>query len=76
MILLPIAIGAVVGFISSSFLKKERNKLQTQLLLVLFILIAGSIGIYINQVVLAEPMINFMLIGMAFSAVFANLVST
>lgn len=75
MILLPMAIGSVVGYLSSLFLKKERSKIQTQLLLVSFILIAGSVGIYINQQVLGAEMINFMLIGMAFSAVFANLVS-
>lgn len=75
MILLPMAIGAIVGYLSSFFLKKEKSKIQTQLLLVLFILIAGSVGIYINQQVLGAEMINFMLIGMAFSAVFANLVS-
>lgn len=75
MIVLPMLIGALIGFIASLFLKKERSKLQTQMILVLFILIAGTIGIYINQTILSEPMINFMLIGMAFSAVFANLVS-
>lgn len=75
MIVLPMLVGALIGFIASVFLKKERSKLQTQMILVLFILIAGTIGIYINQTILSEPMINFMLIGMAFSAVFANLVS-
>lgn len=49
MILLPMAIGAVVGYLSGFILKKERTKIQTQLLL---ILIAGSIDIYINQQVL------------------------
>lgn len=49
MIVLPMAIGAVVGYLSGFILKKERTKIQTQLLL---ILIAGSIDIYINQQVL------------------------
>ncbi|MEG0293804.1 cation:proton antiporter [Enterococcus sp.] len=75
MIVLPVIIGAIVGYISSFLLKQEMSKIKTQMILVFFIVIAGSVGIYINQELLSEPMINFMLIGMAFSAVFANLVS-
>lgn len=74
-VLLPLIIGAFVGFFAGLVLKKERNQTQTLLLLIGMILLASIVGFFFNNVVLPSPVLNFMLIGMAFSAVFSNMVS-
>ncbi|NLJ57577.1 MAG: potassium transporter [Tissierellia bacterium] len=75
MILLPIAIGIAVGFVGGIILKKERLGNTSLIITLLLILLASSVGFVFNNLILAEPVINFMLIGMAFSATFANMVS-
>ena len=71
-VILPLVIGIVVGLLAGVILKKERNTLG---LLVFTILIASGVGFFFNNVVMPRPVLNFMLIGMAFSATFANIVS-
>lgn len=74
-VLLPLIIGAVCGFISSFLLKKEMNDKMTFLSMIITILITSLVGFYFNNQVMPKPILNFMLIGMSFSAVFANCVS-
>ncbi len=74
-VLLPLIIGAIVGVFAGFLLKKECNNGQTLLRLIIMIFIASIIGFFFNNIVLPSPVLNFMLIGMAFSAVFANMVS-
>lgn len=74
-ILLPLVIGVVSGLCSGIFLKKERAPMPTILILCLSILLASCIGFIFNYCVLPKPALNFMLIGMAFSATFSNMVS-
>jgi len=75
MILLPIAIGLAVGLVGGIVLKKERSKNTTLMITVILILLVSSVGFVFNNLILAQPVLNFMLIGMAFSATFANMVS-
>lgn len=75
MILLPIAIGVVVGLVGGIILKKERSRNTTLMIMVILILLVSSVGFVFNNLILAEPVLNFMLIGMAFSTTFANMVS-
>jgi Kef-type K+ transport system membrane component KefB len=74
-VLLPLIIGAGVGVIAGLLLKKQRGKGATVALLVLTLLIASVVGFYFNEFVMPKPVLNFMLIGMAFSAAFSNMVS-
>ena len=74
-VLLPSIIGAVVGMFAGLLLKKERNKIETLIVLISTILIASAIGLFFNNYVMPKPVLNFMLIGMAFSAAFSNMVS-
>lgn len=74
-VLLPLIIGAVVGMFAGLLLKKERNKIETLIVLISTILIASAIGLFFNNCVMPKPVLNFMLIGMAFSAAFSNMVS-
>lgn len=74
-VLLPLFIGVVTGFITGFILKKQKEKKSNIAILLIAILITSGIGFLFNYVVLPSPVLNFMLIGMAFSATFANIIS-
>lgn len=71
-VLMPLAIGVVAGLLAGVLLKKERNTPATLALLCVTILIASGIGFVCNTWM---PGLNFMLIGMAFSATFSNMMT-
>lgn len=73
-VLLPLVIGVVTGLVAGVVLKKERNTPTTLLLLGSTILLASAVGFLCNGL-LPRPVLNFMLIGMAFSATFSNMIS-
>ena len=75
MILLPIAFGILFGLVSGVILKKKTSQAVTLLTAIALIVLLGGLGLFVDQVVLAEPVLNYMLIGMAFAATFANMVS-
>lgn len=72
-VVLPLIIGIVTGLLAGVMLRKERNKRQTLILLFLNILITSAVGFFFNMVVMPKPVLNFMLMGMAFSATFSNM---
>lgn len=74
-VILPLLIGAVIGTVAGFLLRKERKKAPTRLLLIGTLLIAAAVGFFFNTYVMPKPVLNFMLIGMAFSAAFSNIVS-
>ena len=74
-VLLPLLIGVVTGLAAGVVLKKERSKPVTLALLMVMILATSAVGFIFNTWVLPRPVLNFMLIGMAFSATFSNMVS-
>jgi len=69
-----LVIGVVTGLLAGVVLKKERGTPLTLALLCAAILIASGVGFLCNSL-LPSPVLNFMLIGMAFSATFSNMVS-
>ena len=75
-VLLPLAIGAVVVIPAGFVLRKERKKEPTLVILCFFILVTAALGFFVNNYVMPSPVLNFMLMGMAFSAVFSNLISS
>lgn len=72
MVILPIAVGAITGFVSGKVLKKSCDKKETIIKNMLLIIVTAMIGRYISQNILE---INLLLVGIAFSAVIANMVS-
>lgn len=74
-VLLPLLIGVVTGLLAGFVLKKERSKKVTLILLISMIIVASAVGFIFNILVLPRPVLNFMLIGMAFSATFSNMIS-
>ncbi|MEG0013059.1 MAG: cation:proton antiporter [Cellulosilyticaceae bacterium] len=75
MILMPIIIGGATGFVSGHILKRNTTKKITLLCTLGCILGTSLIGILINNYALPKPVLNLMLVGVAFSATFANMVS-
>ncbi|MGF0039368.1 cation:proton antiporter [Peptoniphilaceae bacterium SGI.131] len=73
-IVLPLIIGLITGFPAGKLLKKYRTKGAVLTILLTFILITAFIGLICNKYLLSRPILNFMLMGMSFSAVFSNMV--
>ena len=74
-VLLPLAIGCVVGLFAGIVLKKEGSTKSTVIRLIVTLILASCVGFIFNNVLLPKPVLNFMLIGMAFSATFSNMVT-
>lgn len=74
-VILPLLIGVVTGLAAGLVLKKERSKSVTLIMLIAMIIVASAVGFVFNTLVLPRPVLNFMLIGMAFSATFSNMIS-
>lgn len=74
MIFLPVTIGAVVGFPTGLLLKRCGNKVKTLAVLLFGITLTMLIGWLFNTVLLSGITLNYMLMGVSFSAVFSNMV--
>lgn len=72
-VFLPMLIGAAMGYPAGLLLKRYKSKLSIYVILTVLIVISSAIGFYFNSL-MPNPLLNFVLIGMAFSAVFANMV--
>lgn len=72
MIFLPIAIGIVTGVPAGMLLKKKPGKSGTLLILLAGITLTAAIGLFFNRVVFTNITLNYMLMGVSFSAVFSN----
>ncbi|MEG1462487.1 MAG: cation:proton antiporter [Anaerorhabdus sp.] len=75
MILLPLVIGFFTGLPAGLLLKKKNSKTWTLVVLISMILLTAFVGILCTTYLLPAPILNFMLMGMAFSATFSNMVS-
>ncbi len=74
-VLLPFVIGTITGIPTGFLLKKRHSREITLLILILTILVTSALGFAVNKYLLPKPILNFMLIGMAFSAAFSNIIS-
>lgn len=73
-VILPLTIGVVTGLLAGVVLRKESSTQLTLIYLMISILLASSLG-FLGNYLLPKPVLNFMLIGMAFSATFSNMVT-
>lgn len=74
-VILPLIIGAVIGFFAGMLLKREQNAFATMATLIGMILVTSAVGFVFKHFVMPSPVLNFMLMGMAFSAAFSNMVT-
>lgn len=73
LVLLPIFIGIVTGFAAGKLLQRTKTPGGTLAVMLAMLLVSAGIGFAVNRA-LSTPVVNFMLIGMSFSTVFANMV--
>ncbi|MGN0448328.1 MAG: cation:proton antiporter [Acutalibacteraceae bacterium] len=74
MVLIPFVIGIALGFLASVLMKATKRNSMRFFLLILFLLISSVSGLLIDFYVFHSFTLNYLLIGMAFSATIANLV--
>ncbi|MCC6095278.1 MAG: cation:proton antiporter [Eubacterium sp.] len=73
MIFLPIGIGILTGIPAALLLKKTAgNRAGTLAVLVAGITLTAAVGLFFNKVVFTNITLNYMLMGVSFSAVFSN----
>lgn len=73
LVLLPIFIGIATGFVAGKLLQRTKTPGGTLAVMLAMLLVSAGIGFAVNRA-LPTPVVNFMLIGMSFSTVFANMV--
>lgn len=73
LVFLPVLIGIVTGFITGKILQRMKETRSLLIAMIIMLFVSAGIGFFINSL-LPTPVLNFLLIGMAFSAVFANMI--
>ena len=74
LVFLPVVIGGAVGFLAGKILRRSKTP-GAMLAVMLGMLVASAgLGFAINSL-LKTPVLNFMLIGMSYSAAFANMIT-
>ncbi len=74
MVLLPVIIGLVTGLPAGRLLSRGCGRGQTLIVLLCGITLTAGIGWFINTKILSGITLNYMLMGVSFSAVFTNMV--
>ena len=74
LVFLPVVIGIITGFVTGKMLRHTKRPGTTLAVMLAMLLVSAGIGFAINSM-LSTPVLNFMLIGMSFSTVFANMVT-
>ena len=74
LVFFPVILGAVIGFAAGKLLGRVRSPKGSVLAASAMILFSTAVGLILNWYVLPAPVLNFLLIGMAFSTVFANMI--
>lgn len=74
MILLPVVVGVLVGLLAGFILQKAKGKSVILLILIAGITITVVIGYILNTKVFTNIALNYMLLGVSFSAAFANMI--
>ena len=74
MVLLPVIIGLATGLPAGWLLNKVRGRIRTLAVLLAGITLTTGIGWLINTKILSGITLNYMLMGVSFSAVFTNIV--
>lgn len=70
----PVLIGAVTGAIAGLIMRRTRSNAATIVSMLVLLLGTALLAMYLNENVLTGASLNFMLLGMAFSTAFANMI--
>ena len=69
-----IGIGILPGFAAGKILKKKSNRVASLAVLLSGITVTAGIGLFFNRYVFTGISLNYMLMGVSFSAVFSNMI--
>lgn len=75
MVVLPFVIGILVGLCASFLMKCSKNNTLRFVLLLIFLCISSFCGLFIDKYVFHSFSLNYLLIGMSFSATIANILT-
>lgn len=73
LVFLPVLIGIVTGFISGLLLRRMNTPRTSLIMLIVTLLATAGVGFFVNSL-LPTPVLNFLLLGMAYSTVVANMI--
>ena len=73
LVFLPVLIGIVTGFISGLLLRRMHAPRTSLIMLIVTLLATAGVGFFVNSL-LPTPVLNFLLLGMAYSTVVANMI--
>ncbi|MGN0513968.1 MAG: cation:proton antiporter [Lachnospiraceae bacterium] len=74
-VLIPFVIGIIMGFAASFFMKRAKNTVLRFSLLMFFLCASSLCGLFIDINIFHSFSLNYLLIGMAFSAAIANILT-
>lgn len=74
MVLLPFVIGILTGLCAAFLMKRSKNNTMRLALLVAFLCVSALCGLLIDKYLFHAFSLNYLLIGLAFSATVANIV--
>lgn len=74
LVFLPVLIGIVTGFVSGLLLRRMHTPRSSLIMLIVTLLATAGVGFFVNSL-LPTPVLNFLLLGMAYSTVVANMIS-
>lgn len=74
LVFLPVLLGIVTGLITGKLLQHARSARASLAILIAMLAASCGLGLFLNEMVLPAPVLNFLLIGMAFSTVFSNMI--
>ena len=74
LVFLPVLIGLVTGFLTGKMLRHTKTQNSTLAVMLAMLLVTAGIGFAVNSL-LPTPVLNFMLLGMAFSTAFSNMIT-
>lgn len=74
LVFFPVILGAAIGFLTGKLLCRIHSPKSSFIATSAMILGSTAAGLILNWYVLPAPVLNFLLIGMAFSTVFANMI--
>lgn len=70
----PVLIGAVTGAAAGLIMRRTRSNAATIVSMLAVLMATALLAMYLNENVLTGASLNFMLLGMAFSTAFANMI--
>lgn len=72
-VLFPILIGALTGILAAAVMKKVSDPKENAAVVWAGVVLTATLTAFANQYLMPLPILNFMLSGMVYSAVFANI---